>query len=54
MGKKDSKEMVPRLKVSVKRTNEQTEDKKQSESKHTTRESLETLYMIRIRVCGCM
>jgi hypothetical protein len=54
MGKKDSKENVPRLKVNVKRTNEQTEDKGQSKSKQTTRESLKTLYMTRVRVCVCV
>jgi hypothetical protein len=46
--------MVPRIKVSVKRTNEQTEDKRQSKSTQTTRGSAETFYMIRVRVCVCV
>jgi hypothetical protein len=42
--------------VNVKRTNEQSEDRGQSKSKQTTRESLKTLrvYMIRVRVCVCV
>jgi hypothetical protein len=41
--KRRSRKEVPRLKVSVKRKNEQTEDKRQSKSKQTKRESLESL-----------